>query len=144
MKTLRLLAVGGRPPRWVAEAEEFYVRQLRRFALARCLIRPAGAEKEAAALVARLPEAAWVALLDVGGRRVDSAAFVRGLEGWLARSAPCLVIAGAEGAAPALRRRANECLSLSDLTLPHGLARVVLVEQLFRADCVLRGHPYPR
>lgn len=144
MKTLRLVAASGRPPAWAAEAEAFYRRQLRCFELSASSVRPAAREKEAAAIIGKLPPRAHVVLLEAGGCAVDSAAFSQALEGWLARAAPVLVIGGADGAADALRQRAGETLSLSPLTFPHVLARLVLVEQLFRADCLLRRHPYPR
>jgi 23S rRNA (pseudouridine1915-N3)-methyltransferase len=54
------------------------------------------------------------------------------------------LIGGPDGHAPAVRARAIESWSLSPLTLPHGLARVMLVEQLYRAQSVLLGHPYHR
>jgi 23S rRNA (pseudouridine1915-N3)-methyltransferase len=55
-----------------------------------------------------------------------------------------LIIGGADGLDPELRKTADETLALSQLTLPHGLARLLLVEQLYRAASVLQGHPYHR
>ena len=54
------------------------------------------------------------------------------------------VIGSADGLAESVKRDANVIMSLSALTLPHGLARVVLAEQLYRATCLLAGHPYHR
>ena len=64
------------------------------------------------------------------------------LDGELRAQDVALVIGGADGLAPALLERAAEKLALSRLTLPHRLARVVLVEQLYRAFTILRGEPY--
>jgi 23S rRNA (pseudouridine1915-N3)-methyltransferase len=67
----------------------------------------------------------------------------RRLARWQARGQDvALVIGGADGLAPAVLERAAERLSLSRLTLPHRLARLVLVEQLYRAVTILRGEPY--
>jgi len=78
-------------------------------------------------------------LLDPAGKLLDSkkltALFDRDL---------VFVIGGADGLPPAWRARADFLLSLSVLTMPHELARVVLAEQIYRALTTLRGHPYPR
>ena len=55
-----------------------------------------------------------------------------------------LIIGGPDGLDPELRRSADEALSLSPMTLPHGIARVLLLEQLYRAASVIKGHPYHR
>lgn len=144
MKTLRLFCVGARPPVWCTSAEQIYCRQMRHFRLSVSLLPADDKEKEAQRVLRHLPPSAWVVLLDVGGSAADSPGITAGLQRWLQQRAPVLVIAGADGAGEALRQRADETLSLSPLTLPHALARLVLVEQLFRADCVLRRHPYPR
>ncbi len=57
---------------------------------------------------------------------------------------PVFVICGADGAPDEIRQRSTYQLSLSMMTFSHTTARLVLVEQFFRADCILRGHPYPR
>ena len=59
-----------------------------------------------------------------------------------ARGRACFVIGGAWGLDEAVRQRASRCISLSHMTLPHELARVVLLEQLYRAECILRKVPY--
>jgi 23S rRNA (pseudouridine1915-N3)-methyltransferase len=92
----------------------------------------------------RHPSASRI-LLDPAGRAVDSAGFtelVRRAE--LASKELIFVLGGAEGLPPEWRDRADLLLSLSPLTLPHELARVVLAEQIYRAVTTLRGHPYPR
>ncbi len=92
----------------------------------------------------KFPAAVLVAL-DPAGREVDSAAFARWLERRQNSGTRELVflVGPADGLPPALRAEC-ELLSLSPLTLPHELARVVLLEQIYRAFATLRHHPYPR
>jgi len=87
-----------------------------------------------------------VVLLDPAGKEFTSEEFAR----WLAkqmnsgRRTLVFLLGGAEGFEEETRRRADVLLSLSKMTLPHELARVVLLEQLYRAFALLREHPYPR
>lgn len=88
----------------------------------------------------RIPERAWVVLLDAGGRERSSEAFAEWVEERRqAGRDVCLVIGGAFGTA---LERSDERISLGPMTLPHLLARVVLLEQLFRAHKILAGEPY--
>lgn len=84
-------------------------------------------------------------LLDPAGKAIDSAAFTRLVE-TAGREARDLVflVGGAAGLPDAWRARADLLISLSPLTMPHELARVVVAEQIYRALATLRGHPYPR
>jgi len=79
-------------------------------------------------------------LLDPSGRPLDSAAFAR----LLRERDLVFVIGGADGLPAEWRSKADVLLSLSPMTMPHELARVVLAEQIYRALTTLRGHPYPR
>jgi 23S rRNA (pseudouridine1915-N3)-methyltransferase len=88
----------------------------------------------------RIPERAWVCLLDAGGRERSSEDFAAWVEGRRqAGRDVCFVIGGPFGS-PVSRR--DETISLGPMTLPHLLARVVLLEQLFRAHKILAGEPY--
>jgi 23S rRNA (pseudouridine1915-N3)-methyltransferase len=88
----------------------------------------------------RIPERAWVVLLDADGRERTSEAFADWVEDRRqAGRDVCFVIGGAFGTS--LSRR-DEAISLGPMTLPHLLARVVLLEQLFRAHKILAGEPY--
>lgn len=80
-------------------------------------------------------------LLDPAGRALDSAKFTALVE---TNPELVLVIGGADGLPAAWRARAGVLMSLSPLTMPHELARVILAEQIYRALTTLRGHPYPR
>lgn len=84
-------------------------------------------------------------VLDEHGQRVTTAALADRLRVWLGDGRDVsLLIGGPDGLAPALKEGADETLRLSDLTLPHALARVLLVEALYRAWTLTQGHPYHR
>ena len=84
-------------------------------------------------------------LLDPAGKPHDSAQFTKLIAKAEQESRDLLfIIGGADGLSPSWRDRADLLLSLSPLTFPHELARVILAEQLYRAFTTLRGHPYPR
>ncbi len=108
------------------------------------------AEKEAGLLLKHVPEGATLVALDERGKMVSSRAFASQLstlqEAGVGSKAKPLVFAigGAKGHGRALLERADRLLSLSHMTLPHKLARIVLAEQLYRASTLLSGHPYHR
>ena len=98
--------------------------------------------EEGRRLLAAWPRAAVVAALAIEGRRLDTAAFAAWLQRGWERGGVGFVIGGSLGLAGEVQERAAERLSLSALTFPHQLARVVLLEQVFRAAKILRGEPY--
>jgi len=99
--------------------------------------------QEAELLLARLPERSALYLLDEAGRALSTRQWAEQARDW-ERECPhvTLAIGSSLGFDESLRRRAKATLSLGAQTLPHELARVVLLEQLYRAWSVLRGHPY--
>jgi len=101
--------------------------------------------RESAALLAALPARGFVVALDRHGETPDSVGLAQLLARWrgLGRE-PCFLIGGAEGLADALIGRADHVLGLGPMTWPHMLARVLLVEQLYRAQAIAAGHPYHR
>ena len=88
----------------------------------------------------------WLVALDERGDRLASRALAGRIEELAVRgeSRICIAIGGAEGLAEEVRSNANEVWSLSDFTLPHELARLVLLEQLYRVETIRAGHPYHR
>ncbi len=102
--------------------------------------------EEAKRLRAAVPEGAVVVALDARGRELSSEAFARRLEGWREARVRrvAFLIGGAEGLDPALRESADLVLAFGAMTWPHMLARVMLVEQIYRAQQILAGHPYHR
>lgn len=153
---LRVLCIGRRMPAWVEEAcADFLKRCGRQFPVELESLDPAPRkagltaaqlqQADSERLLGRIRAQDRVVALDERGKVHDTRGFARRIEHWqLDGRDVVLVIGGPDGHADSLRQRADELLSLSRMTLPHGLARVVLVEQLYRAWTVLSGHPYHR
>jgi 23S rRNA (pseudouridine1915-N3)-methyltransferase len=147
---LRLIAVGRLRDGPEAELFARYNARLRpRFAVTEIAeARGASAEvkrREAEALLAALPDPAFVIALDSAGAMPESEELARLLERWLAASAAvCFLIGGAEGLDASVIARANYALSLGRLTWPHFLVRAMLAEQVYRARSIAAGHPYHR
>lgn len=102
--------------------------------------------REGELLLASLPKGAAVVALDAGGKQLSSENFAAKLALWRDNGAADLafLIGGADGLAPAALARADFTLSLGTMTWPHLLARIMLLEQLYRAQQILAGHPYHR
>ncbi len=100
-------------------------------------------EREAAALRKLCEPRAWLVGLSAEGTLMQSEQFARWVGERSAASLPlCILIGGAHGLAPSLKSECREMLSLSSLTMAHDIALIVLLEQLFRAYSILKGHPY--
>lgn len=148
---LHLLAVGKLRPSYREAADE-YIRRLRRFArLDEREIREAGRAGNAVAqrreetkrLAATVPEGARIVALTRGGDGWSSAELARQMARWRTESRPmAFVIGGAEGLESEFVKRADSRWSLGALTLPHELARVIILEQLYRGFTILGGTPY--
>src|SRR3954466_7131341 len=102
--------------------------------------------EEAAAISALIPEKSAVVALDEHGTSIDSAAFAGQLGRWRDQSVASNVflIGGADGLSPDLRRKAKLTVAFGSATCPHQMARVMLLEQIYRAATILAGHPYHR
>lgn len=153
---ISVLAVSRRLPAWLETGIKDYARRLppdikpviHEVTPAR---RRAGvsAEKnmadEARRLLSALPDGVRIIILEEGGRQLTTRQWADQLREWqLDNINIAFVIGGADGLAPAIREMAHDSLSLSTLTLPHGIARLLLVEQLYRAWSLLNNHPYHR
>ena len=134
MARLHLLAVSARLPAWAETAcLEYGKRMPKGYELARIAV------KSADRLPAALPKGARVVALDERGKDLTTVQFSRLLE-----SETAFVIGGADGLPEAFKKGASMLLRISSLTLPHALAQVVLIEQIYRAATLLTGHPYHR
>jgi 23S rRNA (pseudouridine1915-N3)-methyltransferase len=102
--------------------------------------------EEALRLLQSVPEGAVVIALDEHGRQLDSPAFARRLGDWRdeGRAEVAFLIGGPDGLAATVLESADLVMALGPMTWPHRLVRVLLVEQLYRAQAILAGHPYHR
>ena len=153
---IRLLAVGDRQPSWVDEAFGTYTGRFPREWKFRLDVIPTvrrnkndkslqAMEAEGELILAKLGESEQVVLLDEHGKQLSSKALAGKVSDWQSDGRDlCFVIGGPDGVADNCKRRADFTWSLSQLTLPHGLARVLFAEQLYRAHSLHMGHPYHR
>jgi len=154
---LHVVAVGHRMPEWVKSGFEEYARRMPREArLVLTEIKPevrgGGAQDaervrraEHKRIVAALPAGCFKVVLDEHGRSFPTRKLADTMARWQQQGRDiAFVIGGADGTASALREAADLLWSLSPLTLPHALVRVVLAEQLYRAVSILKNHPYHR
>ncbi|MEJ5211335.1 MAG: 23S rRNA (pseudouridine(1915)-N(3))-methyltransferase RlmH [Burkholderiales bacterium] len=153
---LAIIAVGQRMPDWVQAGFAEYRKRMPREARVELIeIRPEKRdggrtieqvlEAEAARIEAALPRGALRVVLDEHGQGFTSLSLAAKLDEWLAGGRDvAFVIGGADGLAPAIKRQADLTWSLSPLTLPHGLVRILVAEALYRAMSIRQGHPYHR
>ena len=149
--TLTVLAVG-RLRAAYREACDDYLRRLGRYArvgeaevreASRAPTVEAQREEEAGRLRAKIPGGSTVVALAREGSPWTSEELARRMDGWRVAARPlAFVVGGSHGLAPGFLASAAARWSLGPLTLPHELARVVVVEQLYRAYTILRGEPY--
>ena len=149
-----LAAVGTRMPRWVDEAFEDYARRLppacrltlREIPTARKgAASAASIRREGEGLLRAAPNGALVVALDERGAAWSTADLAERLEAWMADGRDTALLAGGpDGLASECRERADLAWSLSRLTFPHALVRVIVAEQLWRAWSLLHRHPYHR
>ena len=156
---LLIVAVGQRVPEWAATAYEDYAKRFPtelKVELRAVKTEPRGsksletlhaAERERieAAIASGAGRGARIVALDERGTSLTTKALAERLQGWQWQGDDvALVIGGPDGLQPAFRQAAHERIRLSDLTLPHAMVRVLLIEQLYRAWSVNAGHPYHR
>ena len=136
---IRILAVGKVRKVWVLEGIATYLKRLPGLQVVE--LRDAGKAKEADAVLAAWQPGEQLVVMAEEGQTFDSPAFAERLEG-SGSERLVFVIGGAEGIDPALKARASWKLSLSPMTFPHELARLLLLEQLYRALTIQQGGPY--
>lgn len=151
---LRIVAVGQRVPDWAQTAWDDYAKRFPpeiRIELKAVKTEPRGSKTletlyvaERARIEVAIPKGARVVALDERGEALGTQALARRLTLWQEQGDVALLIGGPDGLDPALREAAHERIRLSDLTLPHAMARVLLIEQLYRAWSINAKHPYHR
>ena len=152
---LHIVALGHKMPAWVQTGVEEYVKRMPPEArielielkpeersgktIARVL------ELEAARIEAAVPRDAIRIVLDERGKLLSTLQLAQAMQNWMDNgNSPCFMIGSADGLSPGVKRSAQQTFSFSGCTLPHGLVRVLLAEQLYRAWSLLNRHPYHR
>ena len=149
-----VVAVGRRMPAWVDAGFAEYAGRMPRDArveLAALKPAPRGGplkrvlDAEGERMLAAIPAGSYKVALDERGKLFDTLELARRIAGWRnAGRDVALAIGGADGLSESVKKSADLAWSLSPLTLPHGLTRVLLAEQLYRAVSILHNHPYHR
>jgi 23S rRNA (pseudouridine1915-N3)-methyltransferase len=153
---IRIIAATNRQPAWVEQAYTEYARRLRRgleidltevpLAPRRASANQARAiEDEGTRILRAVPKGAYVVALHEAGAQWSTRELARALEQWMAARVPVsLLIGGPDGLSPRCLATAGAQWSVSPLTLPHGIVKIVAAEALYRAWSLLNGHPYHR
>jgi 23S rRNA (pseudouridine1915-N3)-methyltransferase len=152
---LVIVAVGQRVPDWAQTAWDDYAKRFPheiKIELKAVKTEPRASKTldtlyaaERTRIEAAIPKGARVVVLDERGTSLTTLALASRLTDWqLGGGDVALVIGGPDGIEPAFRQAAHERIRLSDLTLPHAFARVLLIEQLYRAWSINANHPYHR
>ena len=148
MQKTTVIAVGKLKERFWKDACAEYLKRLSAYTAVTVREVPDSTiEREESAVLAafdKLPADAHIILLDIQGKQASSTQLADKLETLAVKgvSHVVFVIGGSDGVTPAVRARCNERLSFGPITLPHNLARVVLLEQVYRAHKIMRGEPY--
>ena len=153
---LLILAVGHKMPSWISEGFNEYSKRMPREAKIELVeIKPEPRttgksvpqimEAEAQRIEAALPKDVMRIVLDERGAHWTTRQLTRHLQDWLSGGRDvAFIIGGADGLHESVRSSANQLLALSAMVLPHGMVRVLLAEQLYRAHSLLHNHPYHR
>lgn len=151
---LKLVAVGTRLDDWINAGFHEYARRLPRETPLELVEVPSAQRgrdrarriaEEGAAMLSKVSANDHVVALEVSAKQLTSEQVARRLEQWrMSGKDVVLLVGGADGLDASCLTRADERLSLSALTFPHGLVRIILSEQLYRAWTLLAGHPYHR
>jgi 23S rRNA (pseudouridine1915-N3)-methyltransferase len=151
---IHLIAVGNRMPEWVTQGYEEFARRMPPECRLNLIEIPAAKRTKAAdikrllaqegeRMLEALPKNVLVVALDLTGCRWDTEELAQQLDAWMHEGRDiALLLGGPEGLAPACREQAERSWSLSPLTFPHPLVRIIVAEQLYRATTILKHHPY--
>lgn len=154
MQKLTLIACGNKMPAWVIEAVSEFAKRLKEYAFFNLIEIPLGKrgksshlasllEKETSLITAALPPSSYLIALDSQGEMFSSELLAQKMKHLQQISSHlCFIIGGPEGLNTNLQKKCHARWSLSRLTLPHPLVRVILLETLYRTWTILHNHPY--
>ncbi len=152
-REIRFIFVGKIKQNFWKEAEKFYLTRLQRtFSVNLTIIKDAMARAsiqdriklESIAILNKITHEDYVILLSEEGKLLSSKALAKKMTKWIEDPGkrPCFIVGGAYGLSPGLKKRANFLFSLSPLTFPHEMARIILLEQIYRAHQISINSPY--
>jgi 23S rRNA (pseudouridine1915-N3)-methyltransferase len=153
---INLISIGNRMPNWVQLGYDDYAKRLPRDCALVLKEIPAGkrgknsdvariVKEEGERMLAAIPQGTHVVTLDIPGKPWTTPELAQALQRWQnSGQSVALLIGGPEGLADSAKLLARESWSLSNLTFPHPLARIIVAEQLYRAWSLLHNHPYHR
>jgi len=153
---IKILAVGTKMPKWVTDGfNEYSKRMPREMVLELVEISPGkrgknadiqrAIQKESDLILSNIDKTDHVIALEVKGQKWSTEKLAENMESWqMSGQSVALLVGGPDGLSDSCRTRANQQWSLSALTLPHPIVRIILAEQIYRAWSVTQNHPYHR
>ena len=153
---LNILAVGNKMPEWIISGFNDYAKRMPRVTRIELIeIKPESRtsgktteqimEAEAQRILAAIPQNALLVALDEHGTQFTTRQLAAQMQHWLGAGCDVVfIIGGADGLHESVKLAAQQLMALSAFTLPHGMVRVLLAEQLYRAHSLLNNHPYHR
>jgi 23S rRNA (pseudouridine1915-N3)-methyltransferase len=147
MTRLSIIAVGKLPAEYLGAADHFMRMLSKDLIINEIIIKknitgPEIMEIEADSILSKIHPSDYVVLLDPIGKKHDSISFANFLSRTMSNSKISFIIGGAWGVSSRVKSRSNASCSLSDFTFSHMLARIILLEQIYRAKSIIAGHPY--
>jgi len=149
-----VIAVGVKMPGWVSQGVDEYLRRMPNECRVKFIELPLGQrtksanvkqamQQEEKSILAAIPDNAYVIALDVKAKIWSTEGLSEKMQGWMqSGKSIALLIGGPDGMTEACLKQSHEKWSLSNLTLPHPLVRIVVAEQLYRALMIIKNHPY--
>jgi 23S rRNA (pseudouridine1915-N3)-methyltransferase len=144
---LQIIAVGHKMPAWVETSANDYIKRMPKdFPIEVKELKPdISPVKEGLKILESLPKNATVIAMDERGRDLTTMQLTQMMQDWRQEGKDVVfLIGGADGLSQEIKQKSTTLIRLSSMTLPHAMARLILIEQLYRAYTILQGHPYHR
>ena len=151
---IKILSLGEKPPKWVADGYDEYKKRLSKVIPLEMLELPIAKrtktgnpkiwmEQEAKTILSKLNDSDHLVILDVASKIISTEELAMKMENWKFNSPNvAILIGGPDGIDDSIKKIAKEKISISKMTFPHPIVRVIIAEQLYRAHTILEGHPY--
>ena len=151
---IKILSLGEKPPKWVADGYDEYKKRLSKVIPLEMVELPIAKrtktgnpkiwmEQEAKTILNKLNDSDHLVILDVASKIISTEELAVKMENWKFNSPNvAILIGGPDGIDDSIKKIAKEKISISKMTFPHPIVRVIIAEQLYRAHTILEGHPY--